>query len=89
MISLVDLMDVVGEAMREVAASIIEPRFRSLCEDDIRAKSGNELVTIADTEAELALTTRLESLLPGVPVVGEEACAADPNRLGALRGDRA
>ena len=42
--------------------------------DQIRA---NDLVTVADREAELFLTPRLLDLVDGV-VIGEEACASDP-----------
>ena len=33
-------------------------------------KSPGEFVTVADREAEASLTTYLEAILPGVPVVG-------------------
>lgn len=76
-----DLMDEVAALMREVARREILPRFRMLKEGDIEEKSKGDFVTIADREAELWLTPRLEALLPGSIVLGEEATAAEPSRL--------
>jgi fructose-1,6-bisphosphatase/inositol monophosphatase family enzyme len=89
MIPAVDTLDAVAASMLEVSASVIEPRFDALRSEDVREKSPGEVVTIADQEAERLLTDRLEALLPGVPVVGEEACAEDPALVGALSGARA
>ena len=83
-----DLLDQVAEAVQEVAANAIEPRFERLTRGDVHDKGVGELVTVADQEAEDLLAARLEGLLPGVPVVGEEGCSADPTRLDALRADR-
>ena len=66
----------VAAVLQEVAAEVIEPRFANLADGDVDEKAPNELVTIADTEAEAALARRLGELLPGVPVVGEEETAA-------------
>lgn len=64
----------VARIMREVAAEKIIPRFKQLLASDIDTKSGpGDLVTIADKEAELAMTERLMKLVPGSIVVGEEA----------------
>lgn len=83
-----DPFDEVAAHVREVSAEIIEPRWRTLCEGDIDVKTGpDDLVTIADLEAERALTERLAALLPAATVVGEEAVAADPSLLRALHGD--
>ncbi|GIF19544.1 fructose-1,6-bisphosphatase/inositol monophosphatase family enzyme [Actinoplanes tereljensis] len=75
------MLDQVADLMREVAATIVLPRFRHLAEADIQQKSPGDLVTIADQEAEKALTSGLLALLPGSTVVGEEAVAADPKVL--------
>ncbi len=65
--------------MRDVAEEIIRPRFRSLADGDITAKSGpNDLVTVADVEAERALTPLLAGI-EDIPVVGEEATELDPS----------
>ncbi|MFN3867323.1 MAG: inositol monophosphatase family protein, partial [Demequina sp.] len=71
--------DAVGQAMRDVADDIIRPRFRTLADGDIDTKSGpGDLVTIADVEAERALTPLLAAIVDQ-PVVGEEASEADPS----------
>lgn len=72
--------------IREIAGEHILPRFERLEGGDIRRKASGELVTIADLEAESALAPRLEALLPGSLVVGEEATAHDPAVLGRLAG---
>jgi len=75
----------VTDAMREVAETIILPRFNQLAEGDVRSKTNpRDLVTIADEEGELALTPVLRDLLPGSLVIGEEAAAADPKVLEHL-----
>lgn len=83
-----DLLDRVGDLVREVSAEVIEPRFRSLAEGEVIEKSKGELVTVADREAEARLTAGLAALDPGTPVVGEEAVAADAGTLDALAADR-
>jgi fructose-1,6-bisphosphatase/inositol monophosphatase family enzyme len=74
--------------MTEVAAAVILPRFTNLRREDVRAKShAADLVTVADEEAERLLTPRLEALVPGSRVVGEEGVAAGNVRLDALAGE--
>jgi fructose-1,6-bisphosphatase/inositol monophosphatase family enzyme len=80
------VLDQVAELIREVAATIVLPRFRHLAEGDVRHKSPGDLVTVADQESERALTRGLTALLPGSAVVGEEAVAAEP-RLVDRVGD--
>ena len=64
--------------MRDVAEDTIRPRFRTLADGDISSKSGpNDLVTIADTESELAITPLLGQI-EAIPVVGEEAAENNP-----------
>ena len=75
------LIDQVTELIREVAATVIMPRFRRLSDHEVQEKVPGDLVTIADQESEHALTLGLTSLLPGSIVVGEEAVAADPSVL--------
>ena len=67
--------------MRDVAATVVLPRFRSLAADEIMEKGPGDLVTVADREAEALLTPRLADLVPGSIVVGEEAVSADPSVL--------
>ncbi|GAB2611197.1 inositol monophosphatase [Paractinoplanes abujensis] len=78
------MLDQVGELIREVAATIVLPRFRHLSSDEIAQKAPGDLVTIADKESEQALTRGLTALLPGSVVVGEESVAADPRVLDRL-----
>ena len=75
------MLDQVAELVREVAATIVLPRFRHLAADEIQQKSPGDLVTVADQESERALTRGLTALLPGSIVVGEEGVAADPRVL--------
>jgi fructose-1,6-bisphosphatase/inositol monophosphatase family enzyme len=78
----------VGDIIRDVAATEILPRFQQLAASDIQTKTGpNDLVTVADLASEKALTARLQDLLPGSVVVGEEAVAADPAVTSRLSGD--
>ena len=78
-------MDKVAEAIREVAAEEILPRFRNLADEEVRVKHhAQDLVTTADVEAEKRLSDALRALVPGSVVVGEEACEEDPGLLGAL-----
>lgn len=77
--------DAIVEAVRDVAKVEIMPRFRALSPGDVETKTGPEdLVTIADTAAEAALTRRLADILPGASVVGEEAVEDDPTLLDQL-----
>ncbi|WP_308915955.1 inositol monophosphatase [Jannaschia sp. LMIT008] len=72
-------------AIREVAAAVILPRFRNLPPGAIDAKSSfDDLVTVADKEAEAALTERFHAILPGDAVVGEESVAADASILSRI-----
>lgn len=73
--------------LREVAAAVVLPRFRSLAAHEVIEKSPGNLVTVADREAEVMLTRRLLDLRPGSQVIGEEACAADPRLLGHAGDD--
>lgn len=71
------LLDSVGEAMREVSASAIMPRFRTLTDAEVSAKGADDVVTAADVEAEALLTERLNVIRPGLPVLGEESSHSD------------
>lgn len=80
-------LNAVMAAMRTVAAEEILPRFKRLAAADITEKSGPfDLVTIADLESERRLTAVLTDLIPDSVVVGEEGCAASPERLTAISG---
>ena len=80
----------VAELMRETAAAELLPRFRNLAKDDVRQKRPGDFVTVADVASEQRLAVGLARILPGVPVVGEEAVEGDrrprrPDRAGRAR----
>ena len=77
----------VEQIIREVADSVIVPRFRNLHAHEIHFKGVDDPVTIADQESEKELSARLMDLLPGSMVVGEEAYAENPSVLDAFKGD--
>ena len=80
-------IEAVDEAIREVSASIVMPRFRNLSTDDVREKGPGDYVTIADLESELALTQKLVRIVPDTLVVGEEAATKDPAVVAQLERD--
>lgn len=78
--------DKVAEFIRDVAADKIIPRFQKLQAHEINTKSGpTDLVTVADIEAEIALTEILLDYLPGSLVVGEEAVSKGAIGIDTLR----
>jgi fructose-1,6-bisphosphatase/inositol monophosphatase family enzyme len=83
------VLDQVAELIREVAQTIVLPRWKHLAADEVLQKAPGDLVTIADQESERALTRGLTALLPGSLVVGEEAVAADPSVRDRLGSDGA
>jgi fructose-1,6-bisphosphatase/inositol monophosphatase family enzyme len=74
----------VADLIREVAAAELLPRFRNLSKDDVRQKRPGDFVTVADVASEQRLASGLAQILPGVPVVGEEAVEADPGLLDLI-----
>jgi fructose-1,6-bisphosphatase/inositol monophosphatase family enzyme len=72
--------------MRRAAERAIRPRYRTLAEHEVEAKASDDVVTVADHEAEAILAEGLAKLLPEATVVGEEACHADPS-VGDRLGD--
>jgi fructose-1,6-bisphosphatase/inositol monophosphatase family enzyme len=78
----------VDALIREVSAREIMPRFRALAAGDIEEKSKGDFVTVADRLAEAWLTPKLEVLLPGSLVLGEEAVAASPALISRIEDDR-
>lgn len=77
-------LDNMIEVLAEIADEVILPRFRALTDGDIVEKSPGELVTIADREAEVRITAHLNDIMPGVPVIGEEAAETRPSLLSFL-----
>lgn len=78
------LNSAVAALLRDVSQNIILPRFRSLAPDQIENKAADDVVTIADREAEEMLAEGLTKIIPGLPIVGEEAAHADPTVLDRL-----
>lgn len=79
------LTHAVHALMRNAAERAILPRYQALAAHEIESKSAGDVVTIADTEAEVILAKGLAGLLPEAAIVGEEAYFADPtlqDRLG-------
>ncbi|SMY08962.1 inositol monophosphatase family protein [Flavimaricola marinus] len=73
------------EVVRSAASQHILPRFRNLEASDVSTKSSpTDLVTLADTEAEAAMTAALLAQWSDTVVVGEEAIAEDPSKLAAI-----
>jgi fructose-1,6-bisphosphatase/inositol monophosphatase family enzyme len=76
----------VHAAMREASERAILPRYRTLAAHEITDKAADDVVTVADHEAEAILADRLCALLPEAALVGEEAAHADPGVLDRLSG---
>ncbi|WP_139978177.1 inositol monophosphatase family protein [Nocardioides litoris] len=74
--------DDISTLLRDVAAEVITPRFRSLDSGDVAEKNPGDLVTVADREAEELVTAVLRRAHPDAVVLGEEATATDRALLG-------
>ncbi|CCH79401.1 Inositol monophosphatase family protein [Nostocoides japonicum T1-X7] len=77
--------DEVLSLLKQVAADVITPRFRSLADGEVMEKKPGDLVTVADREAETAITAELVAAYPDAVVLGEEAAAADPGLIDRFR----
>lgn len=73
--------DAITGVLRDVAAEVVTPRFRSLSEGEVFEKNPGDLVTVADHEAEVLITAALAGAYPDAVILGEEATAADPALL--------
>jgi fructose-1,6-bisphosphatase/inositol monophosphatase family enzyme len=71
--------------MREASERAILPRYQTLGASEIDNKAVDDVVTIADRDAEALLTDRLAALLPEAEVVGEEAVFADASVMQRLK----
>ena len=78
------LSKAVQAVMRDAAERAILPRYQTLTADQIDAKAVDDVVTIADSEAELILAEGLAAILPEAAIVGEEAAHTDPALLERL-----
>jgi fructose-1,6-bisphosphatase/inositol monophosphatase family enzyme len=75
----------IAALMARVAQTAILPRYQHLAAGEVTNKAADDVVTVADTDAEALLSEALARLLPEAAIVGEEAAAADPavfDRLG-------
>ncbi len=81
------LDEAVAALLRETAERAIMPRYCALEAHHIEEKAADDLVTIADREAEAMLAEGLATILPGLAIVGEEAAHADASVLERLSGD--
>ena len=79
-------VDIVAGAIREAEAATIAPRFRALADDDVAFKGPDDPVTVADRACEAMLGASLR-MIDDLPVVGEEAAAADRSLLTAADHD--
>ena len=74
----------IGALMRRVAETAILPRYQQLASHEVIAKAADDMVTVADREAEAMLTEALARLMPEAAIVGEEAAHADPASMDRL-----
>ena len=74
----------VAALIRRAAQQAILPRFQTLTADQIDEKAADDVVTIADKEAEAILTEGLALILPEAVIVGEEAAFDNPALLERL-----
>lgn len=70
--------------MRDAAARAVMPHYQRLTAHQIDAKAADDVVTVADKEAELILAEGLARVLPDATIVGEEAAHANPALLDRL-----
>jgi fructose-1,6-bisphosphatase/inositol monophosphatase family enzyme len=73
--------------LRDVTAHAILPYYQKLAAHEIMAKAADDVVTVADNLAEEMLAEGLAKIIPGMPLVGEEAAHADPSVQDRLSGD--
>lgn len=78
------LHDQVTALLRKVSREVVLPHFRSLTADQIEEKAADDVVTVADKLSEEMLAEGLGKIIPGLPIVGEEAAHADPSVLDRL-----
>ncbi|GAA4036878.1 inositol monophosphatase family protein [Parerythrobacter jejuensis] len=75
------------ELVKDVTDTVILPRFQNLGSDEVIEKAADDLVTIADREAEAKLSVGLARIDDSINIVGEEGAHADASVLDALSGD--
>lgn len=70
--------------MEDAARRAILPRYQTLATHEVSEKAKDDVVTVADAEAEDILSEALSHLMPEATIVGEEAAHADPAVLDRL-----
>lgn len=79
----------IKQLMRDAAAQFITPRFKNLKSGEVDAKtSPNDLVTLADIEAEAFLEREFARKFPGTLFIGEEKVHRDPKVMDILQQDK-
>lgn len=78
----------VSALLRTVSNEIILPHYRQLKSSEIEEKSPGDLVTIADRLSEQALSIGLSKIIGDAKIVGEEACADNPDILEYLLAEQ-
>lgn len=78
----------VSALLRTVSKQIILPHYRTLKSSEIEEKSPGDLVTIADKLSEEALSNGLSKIIADAKIVGEEACADNPDILEYLLAEQ-
>lgn len=76
-----------GALLRRVTEAAILPHYRNLSAGEIEHKGSDDVVTVADRQAEAMLAEGLAAIDPSLAIVGEEAVHADPALADALSGD--
>ncbi len=72
--------------LQQVAEDVVNPRFRRLESAQIMSKANPaDLVTVADREAEVAITAALRAAYPDALILGEEAAHADRSLVEKFR----
>ncbi len=74
------------DLVRETTRRVILPRYQNLAANEVFEKAADDLVTVADREAEEMLSHGLAGIDASLAIVGEEAAAADPAVLDRLTG---
>jgi fructose-1,6-bisphosphatase/inositol monophosphatase family enzyme len=83
----------VHDLLRDVSQKAILPHYQALATHQIEQKDTggvttvDDVVTVADHLAEELLAEGLARIIPGLPIVGEEAAHADPAVQDRLAGD--
>ena len=88
MLNLQTINRAVPALLTQASDALILPRFRALGADEVQAKThANDLVTVADIEAEAWLSPRLCDLIPGSVSLGEEAASRGEVTAAVLDGN--